>query len=527
MTATIPAVEDLYPLSPTQQGLLFHSLYGPDSGVYVVQMGFTMRGTLNLETFCQAWQGLVQRHSVLRTAFTWESLAEPLQVVGRQATLPISIQDWQTKSPPDQAQALTAWLECDRRQGFDLSAAPLMRLTILQLAPDRYRVIWTYHHLLLDGWSVPLLLRELLVSYQALERGQTPALSTPRPYRNYIAWLKQQDMAAAKQFWQHRLQGLSAPTPLGIDRPRQRTAASPAQYTVQRRCLSPELTDALRSHAQTHRLTLNTLVQGAWALVLGRYSGEPEVLFGNICAGRPTTLPGAETIIGLFINTLPLRVSLAPDQPIHAWLQQLQDQQLEQQPYEYTPLVQIHGSSDIPRSWPLFESVVVFENYPVEPALKRGVHDLAIEDVSTAEQTNYPLTLFAIADRALELKVQYDCDRFTATAIERLLGHLETVLAGFVAHPQSALGQIPLLTPTEQQQLITWNQTEQPIPDRCVHELIADQATVNPNATALIFEDTVLSYQELDQRANQLAYYLMQQGVQRGDRVALCLERSA
>ena len=168
------------------------------------------------------------------------------------------------------------------------------------------------------------------------------------------------------------------------------------------------------------------LFRSAWALVLGRYSGEPEVLFGNTCAGRPTTLPGAETIIGLFINTLPLRVNLAPDQPIHAWLQQLQDQQLEQQPYEYTPLVQIHGSSNIPRSLPLFESVVVFENYPVEPALKQGVRDLAIEDVSIAEQTNYPLTLFAIADRALELKAQYDCDRFTAAAIERLLGHLET-----------------------------------------------------------------------------------------------------
>ena len=298
-------------------------------------------------------------------------------------------------------------------------------------------------------------------------------------------------------------------------------------FRSQRRCLSPELTDALRSHAQTHRLTLNTLVQGAWARVLGRYSGEAEVLFGSTCAGRPSTLPGAETMIGLFINTLPLRVSLAPEQSVQKWLQQLQTQQLDQQPYEYTPLVQIHGSSDIPRSLPLFESVVVFENYPVEPALKRGVHDLAIEDVSIVEQTNYPLTLFAIADRTLDFKVQYDGERFTAAAIGRLLGHLETVLAGFVTHPQSALGQIPLLTPTEQQQLIVWNQTEQPIPNRCVHELIAEQAQVTPNAKALIFEEIALSYQELDQRANQLAYHLVQQGVQPGDRVALCLNRSA
>ena len=296
---------------------------------------------------------------------------------------------------------------------------------------------------------------------------------------------------------------------------------------MQQRSLSSELTDELRSHAQTHRLTLNTLVQGAWAVVLGRYSGESEVLFGSTCAGRPPTLSGAEAIVGLFINTLPMRVNLAPDQPVNTWLQQLQNQQLDQQPYEFTPLVQIHDSSDIPRSLPLFESVVVFENYPVEPALKRGIQTLAIEDVTTAEQTNYPLTLFALAQHTLDLKVQYDCDRFTPDAIERLLGNLETVLTGFLTHPEQPIGTLPLLTPAEQQQLQTWNQTQQPIPECCVHELIADQAKTTPDATAVIFEDTTLSYRELDQRANQLTNYLLEKGVQSGDRVALCLERSA
>ena len=527
MTMTLPAIEDLYPLSPTQQGLLFHSLYGPASGVYMVQVGFTVRGRLNLEAFCRAWQWLVQRHPVLRTAFTWDALEEPLQVVGRQATLPIDIQDWQTKPREAQAQELADWLERDRRQGFDLTAAPLMRLTILHLTPDTCRIIWSYHHLLLDGWSVPLLLRELLLGYQSFEQGHPPTLDTPRPYRDYIAWLKQQDTAAATQFWQQRLQGISAPTPLGIDRPRRLEGATPAHYGVQQRSLSSELTDELRSHAQTHRLTLNTLVQGAWAVVLGRYSGESEVLFGSTCAGRPPTLSGAEAIVGLFINTLPMRVNLAPDQPVNTWLQQLQNQQLDQQPYEFTPLVQIHDSSDIPRSLPLFESVVVFENYPVEPALKRGIQTLAIEDVTTAEQTNYPLTLFALAQHTLDLKVQYDCDRFTPDAIERLLGNLETVLTGFLTHPEQPIGTLPLLTPAEQQQLQTWNQTQQPIPECCVHELIADQAKTTPDATAVIFEDTTLSYRELDQRANQLTNYLLEKGVQSGDRVALCLERSA
>jgi len=291
-----------------------------------------------------------------------------------------------------------------------------MRLTILHLTPDTCRIIWSYHHLLLDGWSVPLLLRELLLGYPSFEQGNPPTLDIPRPYRDYIAWLKQQDTAAATQFWRQRLQGLSALTPLGIDRPR-RIEATAAQYGLQQRSLSPELTDELRSHAQTHRLTLNTLVKGAWAVVLGRYSGEAEVLFGSTCAGRPPTLSGAETMIGLFINTLPMWVNLTPDQSVNTWLQQLQNQQLDQQPYEFSPLVQIHGSSDIPRSLPLFESVVVFENYPVEPALKQGIQTLAIEDVTTAEQTNYPLTLFAMAQHTLDFKVQYNCDRFTPDAI--------------------------------------------------------------------------------------------------------------
>ncbi|MEO0408900.1 MAG: condensation domain-containing protein, partial [Cyanobacteria bacterium P01_A01_bin.135] len=186
-----PAVKDIYPLSPTQQGMLFHSLYGPDSGAYVVQVGFTVKGALDLEAFSQAWRWLVQRHGVLRTAFVWDSLEAPLQVVGQRAELHIALEDWQTQ--PDPQQALADWLAGDRRRGFDLSAAPLMRVTAFKLATDTHRIIWTYHHLLLDGWSVPLLLRELLVAYQAFEQGRSPALASPRPYRDYIAWLKQQD----------------------------------------------------------------------------------------------------------------------------------------------------------------------------------------------------------------------------------------------------------------------------------------------------------------------------------------------
>jgi surfactin family lipopeptide synthetase C len=522
------AIEDIYPLSPTQQGMLFHSLYSPQSGVYVVQVGCTVRGVLDLQALAHAWQQLVQRHPVLRTAFVWTHLEEPLQVAGRQATVPLTYEDWRQHTREELPEELDVWMAQDRAQGFDLTSAPLMRLTIMQLSDNAYRMIWTYHHLLLDGWSASLLLQELLICYQATRRGQTPALPIRRPYRDYIAWLQQQDVEVAVQFWKQRLHGLTSPTPLSIECPGYRQAVTAQiHHAAEQRQLTLPLSQQLHRLARRERLTLNTLVQGAWAIVLSRYSGESEVLFGVTCAGRPTALRGADIMVGLFINTLPMRVDTAPQQCLRPWLQHLQAQQLAQQPYEYTPLVRIHGCSEISRALPLFESVVVFENYPVEPAFRQGAQTLRIDDVVIAEQTNYPLTLFAIADDILTLKVLYDCDRFTAGAMTRLLGHLETVLGGLVAAPEMILETLTLLSAEERQQVLSaWNETSADLELLCVHEYIALQAARTPEATAVICGHQSLSYRELNTQADQLAAYLRMHGVQGGDRVGLCVERS-
>ena len=522
------AVEDIYPLSPTQQGMLFHSLYSPQSGVYVVQVGCTLRGALDRQALAHAWQQLVQRHAVLRTAFGWSNLEEPLQVVGRQASLPLTYEDWRQHTPDELPEKLDDWMAEDRARGFDLARAPLMRLTVMQLADNTYRMIWTYHHLLLDGWSASLLLQELLISYQAASRGQTPELPIRHPYRNYIAWLQQQDAESAMQFWKQQLQGLTAPTPLSIERPGYRRARTAQTHYAVAQCQIPlPLTEQLSSLAHSERLTLNTLVQGAWAIVLSRYSGESEVLFGATCAGRPATLRGADMMVGLLINTLPMRVKTDPQQRLRPWLQQLQSQQRAQQPYEYTPLVRIHGCSGISRALPLFESVVVFENYPVEPALRQGVQALKIDDVAIAEQTNYPLTLFAIADDTLRLKVLYARDRFTEGAMTRLLGHVETVLGGMVAEPETTLETLHLLSAAERQHMLSaWNATSEAIEPLCVHDYIALQAVWTPDATAVICGNQSLHYRELNTQADQLAAHLRMQGVQHGDRIGLCVERS-
>jgi Non-ribosomal peptide synthetase modules and related proteins len=345
-------VEDIYPLSPLQQGLLFHTLYAPDSEVYREQRSCSLKGNLNGSAFKQAWGQVVQRHVLLRTSFYWEELSEPLQVVHRQVELPWEQGDWRDLSPSEQQVRLEAFLQADRERGFELGQAPLMRCALMRVAEDTYQFVWSFHHLLLDGWSLPLVLKEVLGCYEAYCRGRELRLESPRPYRDYIAWLQRQDLSQAEGFWRKALQGMTAPTPLPIGRSAGVRLEREPRYEEQGLRFSAALTGQLQALARGQRLTLNTLVQGAWALLLSRYSGEEDVLFGVTVSGRPAGLVGVEAMVGLFINTLPVRVQLPPQASLLPWLEQLQGQQVEREQYAYSPLAEIQGWSEVPRGVP-------------------------------------------------------------------------------------------------------------------------------------------------------------------------------
>ncbi|MEM9804743.1 MAG: amino acid adenylation domain-containing protein [Cyanobacteria bacterium P01_D01_bin.56] len=514
------SIQDIYPLSPTQQGMLFHSLYGPKSGTYIVQVGYILKGNLDRDAFNQAWQQLIDRHTILRTAFVWENLESPVQVVGQKATLPISWLDWQDIS--DAQKQLEDWLETDRQQGFNLSAAPLMRLTVMQLNNDCYRIVWTHHHILLDGWSLPILLQEWMVYYQTACRQQVPQLEQAVAYRDHIVWLQQQDLNQAKQFWKEQLARITAPTPLGID---QDKSGSSQAFKEQSLALSAELTQTLKTFAKQHRLTLSTLVQGAWAKILSCYSGESSVLYGLACSGRSNSATSNDSRIGLFINTLPIAVKLDANQPLIPWLQEIQAQQLAIQSYEYTPLVEIQSVSDIPKTLPLFETVVVFENYPIQPRQKTG--ELELTDVSIAEQTNYPLALFAVDTDRLRLKLLYDSARFSEAAINRLVGHLQTVLEEMVQDHNHSINNISLLSTVEKEHLLEYGRSfSDRAPTQCIHAAFSHQANQTPDATAIIFNGESTSYGTLNQRVNQLAHYLQQQVIVSGSPIGVCIKRS-
>ncbi|MEO0537093.1 MAG: amino acid adenylation domain-containing protein [Cyanobacteria bacterium P01_A01_bin.123] len=521
-------VADIYPLSPMQQGMLFHALSAPHSGVYVEQYSCKLQGNLKIPEFQQAWQQVIDRQPVLRTAFLWEGLDDPLQVVRQQVEVPWEIEDWRSHPPTQQVERLAEFLQRDRRLGFDLLQAPISRFRLIQLRDDTHQFIWSFHHLLADGWSIPIIWQDVLTCYRANCHRVSPALPPLHPYRDYIAWLQAQDLTAAEPFWRSQLQGFSDPTPL--------PAASTSHdigsqlYRQQTKSLTPALDDALQALARSQRLTLNTLIQGAWALLLSHYSSHDQVTYGAVMSGRPAALKGVETMVGLFINTLPVRVSIQPEQLLIPWLQARQQQLLELRQYEATPLSDIQRWSDVPAGSPLFESIVVFENYPTNAPPDLGFE---IRDRDYREQSNYPLALLVVPGDTLEFLLLYDPGRFEDAAIARLLDHLESLLIAFVEHPQATLADLPRLSPADQQQLVTWQQTNYPqddVPDDeahgCIHHLIEAQVKRTPGAPAVTFADQTLTYSELNQQADQLADALRSQGVTCGDRVALCLNPS-
>ena len=508
------SMEASYALSPLQQGMLFHSLHEPQTGVDLEQIVYTLHETLEITPFIQAWKQLIERHPILRTSFRWNDLDEPSQQAFQGLQLPLAQYDWRGLSEAEQVERHQTYLQCDRQRGFDLALAPLMRLALFRLGDAEYRLIWTFHHILLDGRSFTLLLKEVFDFYEAICQGQMVSLPAPRPYRDYIEWLQQQDLSKAKDFWQQLLKGFSTPTPLLPVQASSHLLDRAAHGEVQIR-LSAALTTALQSLAEQQDITPNTIVQGAWALLLSRYSGEEDVVFGATRACRHSALDGTASMIGLLINTLPVRVQVPPEAPLLPWLKELRSQHLAVRDYEHTPLVNVQAWSDIPPGTNLFESIVVFENYLLNTTLQQQGGNWSNRDVQLHEQPGFPLVLIGCLDAELLLKISYDRRRFDQATITRLLGHLQTLLTGMVTQPEQSLAALTLVTDAERHQLlVAWNDTAVPYPqDVCLHELFEAQAARSPDAIAVVYENQSLTYGEVNRQANQLAHQLKALGV--------------
>ncbi|MDG9812206.1 amino acid adenylation domain-containing protein, partial [Pseudomonas juntendi] len=518
LPVAVAEIEDIYPLSPMQQGMLFHSTFGESDGDYINQMQVEVAG-LDVARFEAAWNAVLQAHDSLRCVFVWSAdQAQPVQVVLREARVPFSELDWRGRD--DLAHALPTLAAEERGRGFDVLQAPLLRLVLVRLEDDRHALVYTSHHILMDGWSNARLLGEVLQRYC----GERPTQAAGR-FGDYIGWLQRQDRAQSEAFWRGQLAALQAPTRL----------ASTCQhvgvegYAEHSLSIDAQTTARLGRFARERKVTVNTLVQGAWALLLQRRVGQDCVSFGATMAGRPAELAGIEQQIGLFINTLPVIVPCTAGQALGDWLDDLQALNLRIREHEHTPLFDI-------QRWAgqggdaLFDSLLVFENYPVAEALERGSPSgLRFGPVRTQEQSNYPLTLVVGLENNLSLRCSYDRQAFSAAIIEQIGQQLRHLLLQMLEHgAQVPVEALQLLDDQQRQVAVqAWNSAPATFtPSQPLHRLIEAQAARAPQAPALVCEGEQLSYAELNRRANQVAHALIARGVGPDVLVGLAAPRS-
>ena len=523
---SIDAIENIYPLSPMQEGMLFHSLYSPTSEVYVTQLSVDLVGELDPVIFQKAWQHIIATHSILRTSFVIGGVSTPLQRVHKAVNCDIIPLDYSDLGKGDWDRNIEALMESDRKKGFDFTKAPLSRFRLIKLTDSRHTFAWTHHHMLMDGWSVPIIFKELFQNYQAFSNDKSLPIKLDK-YEDLIAHLAAKDKTKSEQFWKTYLKGFMTPTEISVA-DNLHKADETDSYNRRGIQLSKQETKSLQEFAKKHRLTVNTLVQGAWAKILQVYSGEENVVFGMTVSGRPVELEGAEEKVGLFINTLPLRINAGNNITVLKWLETIQEQQLLVREHEYMPLVEIQSLSSVSNNGQLFSSILVFENYPIGNTSEGAGVPIRIDRVRSFEKTNYPLTISASLIDQLTIEFSYNQSVYKLGTIERVLGQLKEVLKNIVKNSNELISNIEVLTPEEKHQLLVeWNDTDVDYPrEKCIHHLFEDQVGKTPANIAVVFEDNQLTYNELNEKSNQLAHYLQERGVKPETLVGICVDRS-
>ncbi|MEV6584140.1 amino acid adenylation domain-containing protein, partial [Streptomyces sp. NPDC051582] len=462
---------------------------------------------------------VVDRHANLRAGFAYEGLRQPVQIIPKQVDVPWEEVDLRATNAADQEAAVEAWLEQDRARRFDPSAPPLLRFTLLRLGDQRFRLVFTSHHLLLDGWSLPVLMRELMTAY--VQGGRGDGLARVTPYRDYLAWVAEQDRGAAQEAWRLSLAGVEEATRLAPVRAG-RVPVAPERVTVR---VPEELTAALAAAARSCGVTLNTVVQQSWAILLGHMTGQDDVVFGATVAGRPAQIPGIESMVGLFINTVPVRVRLKPAESVREAVVRLQGEQSALLAHQHLKLTDIHNLTPADE---LFDTVVVFENYPVEDsAVEQEASTLSLTHAEARDATHYPLSLMVMPGTGLHLRLDYRPDAFDRPSVEGIADRFVRILKAVAANARQLVREIPPTSEDERERILTaWNDTTHDVPATTLPDLFEQQVVRTPDAPAVIGGGTRLTYAELNARANRLARYLADRGAGPERLVAVAVPRS-
>uniref|UniRef100_UPI002B272282 condensation domain-containing protein n=1 Tax=Catenulispora pinisilvae TaxID=2705253 RepID=UPI002B272282 len=477
-----PRIQDILPVSSFQEGMLFHSqfdLAGAD--VYMVQWVFDLQGALDAAGLRRASEALLRRHPNLRAAFRHRATGEPIQIIPTETALPwreVDLSHLDREAGIDEADRV---LHQEYTTRFAPARPPLLRFTLIRLAPDLHRLALTNHHLILDGWSIPLLMRELFAL--ALFGVDESALPPPIPYRNYYAHLESRDHEVGRKTWSAVLAGLDGPTRVAGSAAHE-ASARPIRLAAE---LSAEETTELVRQVRGHGLTLNTAIQGAWGIVLSRLTGRDDLMFGATVSGRPPALDGAESMIGMFINTIPVRMRVDPAEPLFAALQRLQDEQAQLLDHQHFGLSELHRLAGVTE---FFDTCVVFENYPLDPdSAELSGTGLSLVAVDVKDAAHYPMRLVVVPGERLRLWLDYRPDAVDARLAEQVLGWLRRLVRAVATDPELAVGRLELLDAAERHKVLTeWNDTAHAVPDATLVSLFEEQVRRSPEAVAVAFE---------------------------------------
>ncbi|GAA0373346.1 non-ribosomal peptide synthetase [Bacillus horti] len=520
-------IEKVYGLSPMQKGFLFHALYHEGSNAYFEQFCFTLKGILNVEAFERSYNELLKRYDIFRTAFIYENVKEMQQVVLEHEDIKIWYEDVQHLTDLEKQQYTASFKHADREKGFTLSEGLLMRMSLIRLEEQEYQVVWSHHHTIMDGWCMGIITQEFFTIYSTYARNEEPILENPEPYSRYIDWLEQLDHGVALDYWKDYLSEYDQQATL----PKTNDLLSSEEYTNKEQYfdLGKDLSLKIQTLAKQEQVTINTIFQAVWGILLQRYNHTDDVVFGSVVSGRPPDLPGIEKMVGLFINTIPVRVKSSSNMSFSELLKTLQEQAFEAKQYEYFSLAEIQNTSTLKQN--LLENIMIFENYPIEAQMKesneQGIQ-LSIDQVEIFEQTNYDFNMTIIPENDMTIRFSYNANVYTEETVEKVKGHLFEVFRQVTHHSEMRMRDITIVSEQEAHQLLSqFNNTLMPFPhDKTLQDMFEEQVAQTPDRLAVRCGDTTLTYAQLNQRANAIAHYLRGKGADRNSLVGILVERS-
>lgn len=523
-------IKDIYRMSPTQEGMYFHYLLDKTSLAYFQQTAYRLTGNLNLELVKKSLEELFRRYDILRTVFNHEKVDVPLQVVLKEREV-VCFQRDLTDLPEkmDREQCVQTYKESDKRNKFDLSKDVLMRLAVFRVDEQEYEFVWSFHHILMDGWCVEILVADFLEIYDSLLHERNYSLPSPMGYRTYIEWLERQNRDEAADYWKRYLVGFKEITE--IPKCSSLLSSTTHRQNQVRIELKNEFAESLRKAAKLCGVTLSTLMKAAWSILLAKYNQKQETVFGVVVSGRPPQLPGIEQMVGLFINTIPVRITLNNEENIQELLQRIQAEAAEAEPFHFYPLAEIQANSSLKQN--LFDHIFVFENFPMAERLNNAVHcekvdsNFAISEIQSFERTNYNFNIVVAPGESIAVLFDFNDMVHDRQMVQAIANSYEWVLRQVAEDPQMMVGEIEWLSSKDIELLKEFNNTDAPYPaDRTIHGLFEDQAAKTPDEIACICGDITITYRELNNRSNQLAYALQSLGVRQESVVGLMADRS-